>query len=118
MLDVQRQYADGLITNGERYNKVVDIWAEVTENIADEMMKEMEAMVKGKEPFRPEIFSTNARDIQQAAPEITHLFPEGSLKKVVSANSPQECRQKNPLFRSMLTLSAELSENPFPDYEP
>ncbi len=41
VLDVQKQYADGLITNGERYNKVIDIWAEVTERIADEMMKEL-----------------------------------------------------------------------------
>lgn len=41
VLDVQRQYADGLITNGERYNKVIDVWAEVTEKIADEMMREL-----------------------------------------------------------------------------
>ncbi|HDN95348.1 MAG TPA: DNA-directed RNA polymerase subunit beta', partial [Nitrospirae bacterium] len=41
VLDVQRQYADGLITNGERYNKVVDIWAEITETVADAMMKEL-----------------------------------------------------------------------------
>ena len=43
VLDVEKQYADGLITNGERYNKVIDIWAEVTEEIADEMMKELGA---------------------------------------------------------------------------
>ncbi len=43
VLDVEQQYADGLITNGERYNKVIDIWAEVTEEIADEMMKELGA---------------------------------------------------------------------------
>ena len=43
VLDVQQQYADGLITNGERYNKVVDIWAEVTETVADAMMKELGA---------------------------------------------------------------------------
>ena len=43
VMDVQRQYADGLITNGERYNKVIDIWAEVTERIADEMMRELGA---------------------------------------------------------------------------
>jgi DNA-directed RNA polymerase subunit beta' len=43
VLDVHRQYADGLITNGERYNKVIDIWAEVTEEIADAMMKELGA---------------------------------------------------------------------------
>jgi len=38
---VQEQYTDGLITDGERYNKVIDIWAEVTENIADVMLKEL-----------------------------------------------------------------------------
>ncbi len=42
-MDIQRQYAEGLITNGERYNKVVDIWAQTTETIADEMMKELGA---------------------------------------------------------------------------
>jgi len=30
---------DGLITDGERYNKVVDIWAQATEKIASEMLK-------------------------------------------------------------------------------
>jgi DNA-directed RNA polymerase subunit beta' len=38
---VQDQYTDGLITDGERYNKVIDIWAQVTENIADVMLKEL-----------------------------------------------------------------------------
>jgi DNA-directed RNA polymerase subunit beta' len=48
VIEVQKQYADGLITHGERYNKVVDIWANVTEKIADEMMKEL-----GAEDDRP-----------------------------------------------------------------
>jgi len=43
VIEVQRQYADGLITHGERYNKAIDIWANVTERIADEMMKELGA---------------------------------------------------------------------------
>jgi DNA-directed RNA polymerase subunit beta' len=43
VLEVQKEYAEGLITNGERYNKVIDIWAEVTEKIADEMMRELGA---------------------------------------------------------------------------
>ncbi|HUL20400.1 MAG TPA: DNA-directed RNA polymerase subunit beta' [Thermodesulfobacteriota bacterium] len=38
---VQEQYTDGLITDGERYNKVIDIWAQVTENIAGVMLKEL-----------------------------------------------------------------------------
>ena len=43
VVEIQRQYSEGLITNGERYNKVIDIWANVTEKIADEMMRELGA---------------------------------------------------------------------------
>ncbi|MGH7205593.1 MAG: DNA-directed RNA polymerase subunit beta' [Nitrospiraceae bacterium] len=39
--EIEKQYAEGLITNGERYNKVIDIWAHVTEQVANEMMKEL-----------------------------------------------------------------------------
>jgi DNA-directed RNA polymerase subunit beta' len=38
---VQNQYSEGLITDGERYNKVIDIWADVTERIADELMRQL-----------------------------------------------------------------------------
>jgi DNA-directed RNA polymerase subunit beta' len=41
VMEIEKQYAEGLITNGERYNKVVDIWAHVTEVVASEMMKEL-----------------------------------------------------------------------------
>src|SRR6476469_8248116 len=41
--EIERQYAEGLITNGERYNKVIDIWAHATEQVAGEMMKELGA---------------------------------------------------------------------------
>jgi DNA-directed RNA polymerase subunit beta' len=41
VLDVQKQHAEGLITDGERYNKVIDIWANVTEEIAKELMDEL-----------------------------------------------------------------------------
>ena len=39
--EIDEQYQDGLITSGERYNKVIDIWAQTTENISGEMMKGM-----------------------------------------------------------------------------
>lgn len=39
--EIEEQYKNGLITDGERYNKVVDIWAEVTDRIADEMLREI-----------------------------------------------------------------------------
>src|SRR5687767_3501763 len=50
--EVETQYQDGVITNGERYNKVVDIWAHVTEVIADEMFRELGEGEQGGE-FNP-----------------------------------------------------------------
>ena len=38
VLKILKQYMDGLITDGERYNKVIDIWAQATEKIASEML--------------------------------------------------------------------------------
>ncbi len=39
--EYEQQYADGLITKGEKYNKVVDAWAKATDRVADEMMAEV-----------------------------------------------------------------------------
>jgi DNA-directed RNA polymerase subunit beta' len=41
VLDVEGQYTDGLITVGEKYNKVIDVWSKATESVAKEMMDEM-----------------------------------------------------------------------------
>ena len=37
----EKQYSEGLITKGEKYNKVVDAWAKCTDDVAEEMMKKM-----------------------------------------------------------------------------
>ncbi len=39
VLEIQKQYMDGLITDGERYNKVIDIWAHATEKVASDMLR-------------------------------------------------------------------------------
>src|SRR5437588_279479 len=39
---VQQQYLDGAITNGERYNKVIEIWSAITEKVADEMFGQLQ----------------------------------------------------------------------------
>ncbi|HET9183822.1 MAG TPA: DNA-directed RNA polymerase subunit beta' [Candidatus Angelobacter sp.] len=46
VINVQQQYLDGAITNGERYNKVVEIWSNVTEKVADEMFNNMQSLDK------------------------------------------------------------------------
>ncbi len=42
--EYQQQYIDGLITQGEKYNKVVDAWAKCTDRVAGEMMQEISSI--------------------------------------------------------------------------
>ena len=39
--EYENQYLDGLITRGEKYNKVVDVWSNTTDRVAEEMMREI-----------------------------------------------------------------------------
>ncbi|NOQ20484.1 MAG: DNA-directed RNA polymerase subunit beta', partial [Desulfobacterales bacterium] len=66
--EIGRQYTEGLITQGEKYNKVVDIWAKATDDVANEMMEAMKLgpvvnkdgkplKGKGKKPVYSESFN-------------------------------------------------------------
>ncbi len=50
--EYEQQYLDGLITQGEKYNKVVDVWSNCTERVAEEMMKAIRSAKPG-EPINP-----------------------------------------------------------------
>ncbi|MGH7111902.1 MAG: DNA-directed RNA polymerase subunit beta', partial [Stellaceae bacterium] len=47
--EYEQQYQEGLITQGEKYNKVVDVWSACTEKVADEMLK----MIRASKPGEP-----------------------------------------------------------------
>ena len=49
VIEVEKQYQDGAITHGERYNKVIAIWSNVTDRVADEMFQVLEAQDKAGE---------------------------------------------------------------------
>ena len=54
--EIRAQYDEGLITDGERYNKVVDIWAQTADKIAKEMMNRIEKqkfVINGKDLIAP-----------------------------------------------------------------
>src|SRR6187200_1779790 len=55
--EFEQQYNDGLITQGEKYNKVVDAWSKSTDQIADEMMREISAVKKGSDGREAQINS-------------------------------------------------------------
>ena len=53
VIAVEQQYLDGAITNGERKNKVIAVWSDVTERIADAMFSEMEDKESLSSSFNP-----------------------------------------------------------------
>src|SRR5216684_1848466 len=77
--EIENQYLEGLITDGERYNKVIDIWAQVTEEVAGEMMGEIgtETVKKGgtekKQPSFNPIFIMADSGARGSAQQIRQL---------------------------------------------
>ncbi|HYE14146.1 MAG TPA: hypothetical protein VD968_06875, partial [Pyrinomonadaceae bacterium] len=53
VIEVEKQYRDGVITNGERYNKVIAIWSEVTDRVAKEMFMAMDQREKANNELNP-----------------------------------------------------------------
>jgi DNA-directed RNA polymerase subunit beta' len=51
VVKIEQEYLDGLITKGERYNKIIDIWTQVSERVSEELFREIEGMKDGE--FNP-----------------------------------------------------------------
>jgi DNA-directed RNA polymerase subunit beta' len=47
--DYEQQYQDGLITQQEKYNKVIDAWSRCGDQVADAMMDEIRAQPIGED---------------------------------------------------------------------
>jgi DNA-directed RNA polymerase subunit beta' len=52
-IEVEQQYLDGVITNGERYNKVIAIWSDATERVSEAMFREMNRIESEQHEFNP-----------------------------------------------------------------
>jgi DNA-directed RNA polymerase subunit beta' len=51
VMDVNKQYQKGVITDGERYNQVIDLWTHARERVGEEMMKEWRADVRDGQAY-------------------------------------------------------------------
>src|SRR5690606_38293662 len=92
--DFEQQYNDGLITQGEKYNKVVDAWAKCSEKVAEEMM----ARIKAVE------FDDNCR--QKPMNSIYMMSHSGAR------GSPPQMRQLAGMRGLMAKPSGEIIETP------
>jgi len=95
---IDDQYKTGLITDGEKYNKVVDIWAQATEMIASEMMSEMAVEeIKGK---------------GEAAVRTTSFNPIFMMSDSGARGSKDQMRQLAGMRGLMAKPSGEIIETP------
>ena len=99
MREIEEQYKNGLITDGERYNKVVDIWAEVTDRIADEMLAR--SWVRKKLP------TTKGTEI--TVPSFNPIF---MMADSGARGSAQQIRQLAGMRGLMAKPSGEIIETP------
>ncbi|MXN64051.1 DNA-directed RNA polymerase subunit beta' [Stappia sp. GBMRC 2046] len=93
--EYEQQYNDGLITQGEKYNKVVDAWAKCTDRVADEMMKRISAVVRDEETGR-----------QKQINSVYMMSHSGAR------GSPAQMKQLAGMRGLMAKPSGEIIENP------
>jgi DNA-directed RNA polymerase subunit beta' len=96
--EIEDQYNQGLITDGERYNKVVDIWAEVTDQVADRMMDELASEM-----------STDAEGNPIRVPSFNPIF---MMADSGARGSAQQIRQLAGMRGLMAKPSGEIIETP------
>jgi DNA-directed RNA polymerase subunit beta' len=92
--EFEQQYNDGLITQGEKYNKVVDAWSKSTDAIADAMMKEISTTKK----------DANGRDMQ-----VNSIY---MMAHSGARGSPAQMRQLAGMRGLMAKPSGEIIESP------
>src|SRR5208337_1729336 len=101
--EVQRvvdQYQEGLITDGERYNKIVDIWAGVADKVTQEMMNEI-----GKEKVTdPE----TGKETTEPSFNPIYIMADSGAR-----GSTQQIRQLAAMRGLMAKPSGEIIESPF-----
>jgi DNA-directed RNA polymerase subunit beta' len=101
--EIEEQYTEGLITDGERYNKVVDIWAQVAEQIANEMMTEI-----GSEEIIDERSGERHGD-KKRMPSFNPIF---IMADSGARGSAQQIRQLAGMRGLMAKPSGEIIETP------
>ena len=103
---VHDQYQEGLITDGERYNQVIDIWANVTEDIAKALMDELGSEVVVDEDGKPVLNRKGKPEHQNSVNPIFMMAHSGAR------GNAQQIRQLAGMRGLMAKPSGEIIETP------
>ena len=104
--EIARQYTEGLITQGEKYNKVVDIWAKATDDVANEMMDSMKMAVVNDPQGRPITDAAGKPIVQESFNPIYMMADSGAR------GSKDQMRQLAGMRGLMAKPSGEIIETP------
>ena len=96
--EIQNQYTEGLITDGERYNKVIDIWAKATEEIAKEMLSNLS---------RETVVDSDGNEVEIPSFNAIHMMADSGAR-----GSAQQIRQLAGMRGLMAKPSGEIIETP------
>ena len=86
-LRFEKQYMDGLITSGEKYNKVIDIWQTTTTAVTDAMMKEIsdkDVKVDGETRKQPSLNSIYIYANSGARGSVTQMRQLGGMRGLMA----------------------------------
>jgi len=103
---IGRQYIEGLITQGEKYNKVVDIWAKATDEVADEMMSAMRMAAVIDLDGNP-VLDENDNPVVQESLNPIYMMAESGAR-----GSKDQMRQLAGMRGLMAKPSGEIIETP------
>ncbi len=106
VVEIERQYAEGLITQGEKYNKVVDIWAKATDDVANEMMARMK-MDKVTGPDGNPLVDKDGNEIVQESFNPIYMMADSGAR-----GSKDQMRQLAGMRGLMAKPSGEIIETP------
>ena len=104
--EISRQYIEGLITQGEKYNKVVDIWAKATDDVADEMMESMKMVPVVNKEGKPVLDEKKKPVLRESFNPIYMMADSGSR------GSKDQMRQLAGMRGLMAKPSGEIIETP------
>jgi len=96
--EIQSQYTEGLITDGERYNKVIDIWAKCTEDIAQTMLGNLSV---------DHLTSPEGKEVKTPSFNSIHMMADSGAR-----GSAQQIRQLAGMRGLMAKPSGEIIETP------
>ena len=106
VVEIIRQYTEGLITQGEKYNKVVDIWAKATDDVANEMMDAMKVEPLYDQAGKPRLDEAGQPMVEESFNPIYMMADSGAR------GSKDQMRQLAGMRGLMAKPSGEIIETP------